>query len=111
ALRHKDIVLKSESIIWTVVFVCEGGDRQVTTRVRPDGSFSASNVPAGLVKIAVVGAGPGPVGMPDPAKPQPQLDQKSRNLLDALSRFRDPDQSGLTYAVRKGSQTHDIDLP
>jgi len=48
--------------------------------------------------------------MPNPSLRQPQLDDAARKLLLNLERFKDPDRSGLTYTVRSGPQTYDIEL-
>jgi hypothetical protein len=104
----------------------------VTCRLKEDGSYSVSGVPAGKVKIAVLPP-PRPRSvisaamakrmaeqtpqMPAEARDQMPADVKAV-LADASSQqgnqipsqYRDPEKSGLEYEVTAGSQTHTIEL-
>ena len=71
-----------------------------SSAIGPDGSYSVAGIPTGTARIAVVtpmaismpGAPPPPKSVPIPAK------------------YADPDKSGLTCVVGRGSQTHDVTL-
>jgi hypothetical protein len=65
-----------------------------------EGQYSIENVPTGTVKITVIL--PAPItmkGLPAPAKVPP-----------IPGKYADPGQSGLTYQVHSGQQTHDVEL-
>jgi len=89
--------------------------------ISEDGSYVISNVPTGPAKVSVQTSymkqtartsrqykvpadapkGLGGGGGPDLAKRYVAIPDK----------YEDPDQSGLTYTVKSGDQTHNIDLP
>jgi hypothetical protein len=65
-----------------------------------DGSYTVTNVPTGTAKIAVMTILPIAIpGAPKPAAYTP-----------IPARYNDREKSGLTYQVRSGSQTHNLDL-
>jgi hypothetical protein len=108
-VRYKEEVLPGKGVTWTVVFVCPDG-RRGTASVGPDGTYTAEGVPAGPVKIAVVGAPRVAAPVPDPGQPPPRLDPATHRLLSRLQKYKDPDRSGLTYTVKEGKQRHDVVL-
>jgi len=109
-VRYKDELLKSDDMVtWTVVFVTE--DRtKCTGLVGRSGQYSVDNVPAGPVRIAVIGAPRVPSGLTSPGEPPPRLDEAHQSLLKRLERFEKADKSGLTYNVVEGKRSHDIEL-
>src|SRR5215471_16423530 len=62
--------------------------------LNPDGSFTVRKVRTGTAKITVVT--PVPIGMPG----LPAL----KDIVAVPAKYGDPEQSGLTYDVRKGPQ-------
>lgn len=83
----------------TISFYDEG--RGVwSSDIKPDGSYAVSGVPTGTARITVL---PPPgitmAGMPPPPK-----------SLPIPPKYGDPNTSGLTYKVKHGSQTHDVQL-
>ena len=69
-VRYKGEFLSSGPITWTVLFVSPDGN-EVAGLVGKDGNYSANNVPAGLVKIAVVGEPRVPPGFIAPGERPP----------------------------------------
>ncbi len=63
-----------------------------------NGHYYMPNVPTGEVKFGIQGPGKSS----DPNAPRPSV--------VVPPNYAKPDQSGLTYTVKEGSNTHDIDL-
>lgn len=63
-----------------------------------NGHYYMPNVPTGAVKFAV--EGPGKSSAPNAPPP----------AVVVPAKYSNPDQSGLTWTVKEGSNTHDIDL-
>ena len=100
----------------TVTFLCEDGSVK-SCMVEPDGRYTLRGVPAGRARVTVLSLppppqlgkapgedgkvkpidGPGPAAKPDQAGGIPD-------------RYKDPDSSGLSYDVQRGSHTFDIEL-
>ena len=82
-----------------VDFVADDGKGRATALIDAEGHYRAAGVPVGPAKIAVQPPGPSS----DPKAP--------RQAGPAMpAHYRDPNKSGLTYSVKSGDQTHDIDL-
>lgn len=93
-----------------------GADKQaVVGSIRPDGTYSASAVPLGPVKIAVETtptrkATSGPtIGVKSPDMGA-EFKGEAGKYVRIPDKYKDAEKSGLTYEVKPGSQTHDIDL-
>jgi hypothetical protein len=101
-----------------VLFLSEDG-RVTHGPVGADGTYTARGVPVGPAKVGVDNPPPAPPSTPGlpPTKDaandpeMKELKERAARYVPTPSRYRDPKQSGLTYTVRPGSQTHDIDLP
>lgn len=99
-----------------------------------DGEYKVANVPAGPAKISVwtpepptggmrMGqGGPAKGGMGGQMPPGTQvpegvtpskftMDNDPSHFVKIPDKYNDPDKSGLTYTVKGGTQTNDIDLP
>ena len=110
----------------TVDFMTVAGGHVVHGNIDRDGNFTVSKVPPGMVKIAVHAAVPPPAppgGMKRPAGGPMQMPAAS-TMMEGADRPLDPSEyvkvpekytdienSGLTYDVTPGPQTHDIDMP
>jgi hypothetical protein len=111
----------------TVTFVPEQGGQAVTCDIR-DGEYKVTKISPGPAKIAVsTPSNPGevksfinkmqPPEMKEkmaPGKSPPAGFDKSAEPPKPVpipKKFNDPNNSGLTYTVKSGSQVHDIDLP
>jgi hypothetical protein len=79
-----------------------------------DGQYVVPNVHPGPVKIAVRSEKPLPhlISVPsdEPGKPPQSVVAEAPPEVKIPSRYNDEKQSGLTYTVVAGRQTHDIDL-
>jgi hypothetical protein len=97
-----------------VTFVCEGGDKPVLTADVRDGAYTIPGAPVGPAKVAVatypVRTTPVPNMPPDVLPPGGGPAAPAGKYVALPARYGDPEQSGLSYTVRKGHQTHDIDL-
>ncbi len=105
----------------TIMFIAEDGRALGRSIIAPDGTYLIDKVPSGLVKITVE------TKSAKSAKPPPQW--KGKNIppeaqkgmykgqenqgkyVEIPAKFADVSQSGLTYQVTGGSQTHNVDLP
>jgi hypothetical protein len=97
-------------------------DNDTLTRapIGPDGTYTARGVPVGPAKLGVDNPPPprdpaATSGLP-PAKDSSndpevkELKERAAHYVATPKHYRDPKQSGLTYTVQTGSQTHNIDL-
>ena len=83
------------------------------TEIKSDGSYRMANVPAGPVKIGVqTKSGQGDSS--SKASASPEVGQKMPDTREKESlipvQYTDPNNSQLTYTVKKGKQQFDIDL-
>lgn len=94
--------------VGTVTFF--GKDNQnVGSSAISEGKYKVSQVPPGSVKITV--ATPPPPGRTAGNAPPPPKDMPAPIASIAIPpKYSSPDQSGLTYEVKSGSQAHPIDL-
>ncbi len=91
-----------------VVLLSETG-MKIQARIKPDGSYRASQVPVGTAKVAV--ALGGPAGLPSIVVPRlPSHLQADPHKTPGTS-FSNPDRSGLVCQVSSGDQVYNIDLP
>lgn len=97
----------------TVTFY--GSDNQIAHAfIRDDGSYTATDVPLGAVKVAVTTPLP-PFNFKRGKRPLQQLKQAQRVSQDEKtgslpSKYRDPETSGLKLTVTSGSQPFEIEL-
>jgi hypothetical protein len=98
----------------TVTFVPEEGAPQ-HAEIKSDGTYRMTHAPMGLVKIGVESRASqessAPKKMPRNPEDYGKL-EKAMTGKDSLipEKYADPNQSGLTFTVKKGQQKHDIDL-
>lgn len=98
----------------TVVFI--GADNQGgSSPIAPDGTYKVVNAPSGSVTITVESNPPPPrantVNMPKmPEMPGMPKQPEAGKYVRIPDKYRNPKQSGLTYTVQSGKQTHDIVL-
>jgi hypothetical protein len=96
------------------------GETIKTSGIAADGSYQIDGIPAGLA-IITVATSPPPEGVPVmPLPPLPRDMPVSTKptfvgpafgpYVDIPKKYRSPEQSGLSWAVRGGAQTHDIVL-
>jgi hypothetical protein len=85
-------------------------NRASSSPIKPDGSYAVRDVRTGRAKIAI--AVPLPISFAGPSIPGAE-DKKAHPAVQLPSipaKYLDADQSGLTFEVRRGEQTHNIDL-
>jgi hypothetical protein len=101
-----------------VLFLSEDG-RETRGPIGADGTYTARGVPVGPAMVGVDNpppAAPSGSGLP-PSKDTSndpevkEMKERAARYVATPKQYRDPKQSGLTYTVQSGSQTHDIDLP
>jgi hypothetical protein len=116
------VTLNNEPIPWgRVHFVSEGGNNEILHSPIVNGQYSIEKCPTGPVKIAVESfRAPGKPGaefemakgfkamMKDRAEGPPV--EVAGKHVPIPERYADAEQSGLTYDVQAGPQTHDIPL-
>lgn len=84
-----------------------GGENGSVTVSSPisNGKYSMSEVPVGPVKISVTTPPPSPPPPPGTPAAAPPTE-----TIPIPQKYAIADQSGLTYTVKSGTQTHDINL-
>jgi hypothetical protein len=105
-----------------VTFLCQTGTKEVFSSEIVKGKYTISGVPVGPVKITVETFPPAPAasvptkipgGLPPDIKglPEPGAPPAPREKFVAIPpRYGNLGQSGLSYTVTQGEQTHDIPL-
>ena len=95
----------------TVTFVGQDNYKAFCA-IGPDNTYSFDNVPVGPVKIAFESHHRVPPGFRN-GKPPPKFLQKEETPAPAPpipEKYKNPEQSGLTYTVKAGQQIFDIKL-
>jgi hypothetical protein len=97
----------------TVVLIGEGKNSDPGA-VQADGTYAIARAPLGRVKVAF--DNPPPV-QSRPASPAQKNDpefqeqaQEAARYVKTPEKYKDPDQSGLSFELRRGKNTCDIDL-
>jgi hypothetical protein len=94
----------------TIALLSEDG-QVVSAMLEPDGGYTVGKVPVGPARITVQSMPP-----PPPIRP---LDDKMGEKMPAMGerkfvpipkRYLDAEKGGLTYTVKEGPQTPDLDL-
>jgi hypothetical protein len=106
-----------------VIFVGSEGKRSISGSIQEDGSYTLAKVPPGPVTVCVEteSLNPGakalarhytpPPGMQAPAGLDEGNASTAKLYVKIPEKYSKPDQSGLSYTVKSGSQKYDIDLP
>ena len=93
-----------------VVFI-DGEGRHHPGAIAEDGVYVIDDVPAGPVKVIVMGPPQVPPGLRKPTPvPVPAAVESARPWVGIPERYKDPEKSGLAYTVKAGQQTINIDL-
>jgi hypothetical protein len=100
-----------------VVLVGEDGKVSQPASVQPDGTFTIAHAPAGKVKVSLDNPRPVVPHVPAAAR-SASVDEEAREAaaqarlyVPTPPKFKDPDQSGVTLDLHRGSNTCDIALP
>jgi hypothetical protein len=90
------------------------GDQTDSAPIGSDGTYKASKVPMGDVKVTVSTPAPGPTV--EQAKKNPMMRRKNfvpktdEKTISIPKKYSDPSRSQLSLTVTQGSQPFDIDL-
>jgi hypothetical protein len=102
----------------TVVFVGENHRVSFPAPIQADGTYTASRVPVGSVKVAVDNPRPVFIGIsnlgPRPTADDPEVKANrdaAARYVPTPPKYRDPDQSGISLEVQGGANQFDITLP
>jgi hypothetical protein len=90
----------------TVIFVARDGSR-MSAVIAKDQTYTITNAPPGLVRIAVKSHPRVPPALSRSSDPNGPAQAPA---VELPPRYADPDQSGLTYTVKKGRHNHNIKL-
>jgi hypothetical protein len=98
----------------SVLFTPEKGS-VVDARIDGEGNYRAENVPVGTAKISVrADAGVNTEALRNMSNPRDPAEMAKAMMPQSrgpnLGNYGDPEKSGLTYDVKKGSQEYDIQL-
>jgi hypothetical protein len=98
----------------SIAFYAQEGNKDVVTSLIRNGAYAVEGVPAGPAKITVMVVDPAKAGGGGKAaNPKKGGDSAATGPAEAAAlpeRYRHPDQSGLTYTVTRGDQTHNLVL-
>jgi hypothetical protein len=93
--------------IGDIAFLSQEGDQQVRHADIIDGKYSIPSIEVGQAQVVVTTWQPTPrKARPGGAAPPPPVPK----AILIPKRYGIPDESGLTYEVKRGSQTKDFDL-
>lgn len=107
------VTLGADIVSGTVVFL--GSDKkEISVPIGLDGMYTVPNPPKGQVKIAVKQH----VGIPNTALPTTGpapsgvsiLKSEGPKTVSPPAQYADPEKSGLSYEVKGGKETHNIEL-
>jgi hypothetical protein len=101
-----------------VVFLSEGGTASAHAPIGPDGRYTVTGVPVGPVKVAVDNPPPSWYAtgqrLPAALASDPEVREareQAAHYVPTPPRYRDPNHSGLSHTVERGSRSYDIALP
>lgn len=101
AIMEGVVKYKGTPLTGGIITLIGAGDKtkMATCGINSDGTFKINNAPLGDVKIGVEGPGP------------PSDASKGKQAAVVLPKaYANPERSGLTYTVKEGLQTHDVEL-
>ncbi len=108
------VTYQGKPVGYGTVLVADDQGKTVSTTLDPDGHYAATGVKAGTVRFAVVTSGPSGTVPPSNRKSEtgstaaPKSDSKQRVAVP--KQYANPESSGLTTVINRGSNTFDIEL-
>jgi hypothetical protein len=112
---HGTVTFKGEAVpVGTVVFYGPG-DQVVNAALLPDGTYEATEVPLGEVKVAVTTPPPPDPKAAEKLKNNPMVQMKrivikQEKVVSVPRKYNLPGTSGISLTVTQGSQQFDITL-
>jgi hypothetical protein len=99
----------------TVIFTSDDGKRVDTSEIAEDGSYTMAHAPVGPVKISVQTHRPPTIGLAKAPVMHMgdnvgKVEDKVGKYVAIPPKYAEPADSGLTFTVQPGPQTHDITL-
>jgi hypothetical protein len=94
-----------QPVAGTVTFI-DGSNKEYASPISPEGKYLIPNLPTGPMKITVKGV---PAVPPGPGTKEAMPGVPTASGVAPSPKYAKPD-NGLTYDVRAGEQTKDIDL-
>jgi hypothetical protein len=110
---------KGETVTAGMVAFYGAGDKVASAPIGPDGTYEATDVPTGHVKVSVTTPPPHDPNAAERAKSSPMLVDKGIDIKQLQQRvkvvpvprkFNLPGTSGISLTVNEGSQPFDIEL-
>jgi hypothetical protein len=101
-VKFKDQLLTSGD----VVFLLPNGEKKGSP-LSDKGTYTAENIPVGVVKIAVITRPHVPPGLKKAGSPP---DREANAFVHIPAKYADADKSGLRYEVKAGSHEYNIVL-
>jgi hypothetical protein len=100
-----------------VLFLTQDGKSGAHAAVQPDGTYQATNVPLGTLKVGLNNPPPlyyqqlknRPKGMADDPEMQ-EAARRAARYVPTPPKYQDPNQSGLTTDVKPGENSYDLEL-
>jgi hypothetical protein len=99
----------------TITFLVQAGEKQVVAAEIVDGKYTVKGIDVGQAKVAVMTLPPAKGGLPPRGgkaveAPSTFSSSPAGKYVPIPLKYANPDQSGLTYEIKPGSQTKDFDL-
>jgi hypothetical protein len=82
----------------TITFINDRNGARVGI-IQPDGSYSVTGMPTGSARITVIAP-----------LPLPKRGKAASKVVPIPTKYADPAESGLSYTVVHGTQTHEVNL-
>jgi hypothetical protein len=106
------VTFQGKPLVYGTVLLIGSDNKSVQAQIQPDGSYSASGLAPGDVKVAVNSPNPKGVaiyaGWKDPNKKPPSLEVPGWFAIP--QKYEDVTTSGLTVPLMSGSNEFNIDL-
>ena len=112
---HGKVTFKGEAVPSGTVVFYGPGDQVVSAALLPDGTYEATEVPLGEVKVALTTPPPPDPKAAEKLKNNPmvqmkRIDIKQEKVVSVPRKYNLPGTSGINLTVTQGSQQFDITL-
>lgn len=112
---HGKVTFKGEAVPSGTIAFYGPGDQVANAALLPDGTYEATEVPLGEVKVAVTTPPPPDPKAAERLKNNPMVKErgitiKQEKVVSVPRKYNLPGTSGISLTVTQGSQTFDITL-